>query len=32
MFDAERTFALVVVMFALAVARELPNEVELLAT
>ena len=32
MFDAERTFRLVVLMFALAVASELPNEVEALAT
>lgn len=32
MVDAERTFRLVVLMFALAVASELPNEVEALAT
>lgn len=30
--EALRTFALVVTMFALAVARELPRDVELLAT
>ena len=32
MFDAERTFALVVLMFALAVASDAPSELELLAT